>query len=183
MNWEDLLLNQLSQEMITYMITEIEKKPALFDDLYPNLFSENERLAWRTGYVLCHLQKNNAALLNPKLNELAQHVLKTTFHGVRRSLLSIIHNSSYQDFNVDFINQLFEWMLSPKQDVSIQVYSMYILLKVTAIYPDFKEELIALLENVEAHNYTKGFNAARMKTLVQLTKKKTTRMRSTKKCV
>jgi len=96
--------------------------------------------------------------------------------------LSIIHNSSYQDFNVDFINQLFDWMLSPKQDVSIQVYSMYILLKVTVIYPDFKEELIALLENVEAYNYTKGFNAARIKTLVQLTEKETTKKRLTKKC-
>ena len=103
---------------------------------------------------------------------MVSHLPQTPYHGVRRSLLIIIFNSAYKDFTVEFINQCFDWMLSPKQDPAIQVYSMYCLVKVCAVYPEFKEELIACLENVESMDYSKGFNAARIKTMKQLNKKK-----------
>lgn len=170
MDWENLILHQLSRKLVDHLIQQIEENPALFDELFPYIYSNNQRLAWRTGWILCHLQNKAPHFLEAKLEEMITHLPQTPFHGVRRSLLYIIFNSKYEDFSVEFINQCFEWMLSPKQDPAIQVYCMYNLHKVCKVYPDFKPELIACLENMEPFDYSNGFNAARIKTLLKLRK-------------
>lgn len=172
MDWEDLILHQLSRQLKDHLIEEIVNKPVLFDELFPYIYSSNQRLAWRTGWILCHLQEKAPHFFDNKLEEIVKHLHITPYHGVRRSLLIIIFNSKYEEFSVEFINQCFEWMLSPKQDPAIQVYCMYCLHKVCMIYPDFKPELIACLENIEPFDYSKGFNAARIKTLAKLQKGK-----------
>lgn len=172
MDWENLILNQLSRKFVDHLIEKIEKNPALFEELFPFLYSDNPRMAWRTGWILCHLQKKIPQLFESKLDEMLVLLPLTPHHGVRRSILYIIFNSNYTDFTVDFINHCFEWMLSPKQDPAIQVYSMHCLKKVCDIYPDFKPELQACLENVEPMDYSKGFNAVRRNTLKKLLKGK-----------
>ncbi len=171
MNWEDLILKKMSLELVDYLIQEIEDAPSLFEELFPLLFSDNEKMAWRTGWILCHMQKKTPFLLEPKLAELIEYLPQTRFHGVRRSILFVIFNSNYKDFSVDFINQCFEWMLSPKQDVAIQMYSMYCLEKVCVVYPDFKPELIASLETIDPQDYSKGLNSVRNKILKKLIEK------------
>jgi hypothetical protein len=120
--------------------------------------------------VLCHIHDKYPRLFDEKETELFSLAEQTPFHGVRRSMLYLIVNRSFKDYPVSFINACFEWMLSPKESPSIQVYSMYCLEKVCVLYPDFVPELKTCLENSDEVDGSKGYNAARRKVLKRLNK-------------
>jgi hypothetical protein len=147
---------------------EALQHPATVDTLYELALADNERVAWRAAWVLLLLQQENAELINPKLADIAEKIPQLKFGGVVRSFLSILSKSQFTDYSVEFINFCFDNMLSPKQKPAIQVYCMYILLRVCDIYPDFRPELQACLEHTETNLYSKSFNAARRKVLKEL---------------
>ena len=172
MSLETVIEQNLSRRLVDDLILEIKEHPAYFEMVFSYLSSPKQRLAWRSGWILCHLQQQAPHFFVAKQKEMMDLLLSTPYHGVRRSLLFLICHSEQTDYPVAFINQCFEWMLSPKQPPAIQVYSMYCLSKVCALYPDFTTELLVCLENVETSDYSKGFTSARKKTLIDLLHKK-----------
>jgi len=170
MNLEELLLSNLSRSFVDHVVLSIEEQPSLFDELYPLVFSDNTKVAWRATWVLAHLQDKVPTLLDQKMLELIDFIPQAKHDGIRRSLIYIVSNAVLEEYPVEFINLCFDWMLSPKQPPAIQVYCMRSLFQICKIYPDFKPELQACLDNVEPNDYSKGFNAARKKMLIQLRK-------------
>ena len=168
---ENILLT--SPIIVNHVVQSIESEPMLFDELYAVLFHSNPKIIWRAAWVLEKVQRKMPYLLtDKKIEEILSLALKTNQNGLRRSLLLIIKNSrKYELFSVDFINQCFEWMISPQQPYAIQVYSMYILCDYCAIYPEFTNELIVCLENAPQADYSKSFVAARRKVVKILGKK------------
>jgi len=170
MDAEKLLFEKLSRSKVDILVLEAIQNQALFDKLISFSFSDNKRLAWRAAWVLSHLYEKQPQLFKPHILRMMEFLPQSQIDGVRRSFIYILSNTSFNEYPVSFINLCFDWMLSPKQPVSIQVYCMYILVRVCHVYPDFKSELVACLESVNPTDYSKGFIAARRKTLKSLGK-------------
>jgi len=174
MNIEELLSSHLSRSFVDHLVESIIEQPPLFDQLYPLVFSDNTKAAWRAAWVLAHLQIKIPTLFDDKIPEIIRFIPLAKHDGIKRSLIYIVSNANINDYPVDFINLCFDWMLSPKQAPAIQVYCMRTLYRVCKIYPDFRPELQACLDNVEQADYSNGFNAARRNMLKQLHKDKIT---------
>lgn len=167
---EKLLRESLSRSIVDYLVAEVEQQPSLFDKLLSLSFSPDRRLAWRSAWVLGHLHGKKPQLFEPHIQRMMEYLPQAEIDGVRRCFIYILANTSFAEYPVSFINLCFDWMLSPKQPVSIQVYCMRILVGVCQVYPEFKSELVACLEAVNPSDYSKGFVSARRNTLKLLSK-------------
>lgn len=170
MDLESILTDNSSKKMVDLLKEIAINDSEVFAQLYLLAFSERKSIAWKAAWVLAHISESNPDLFLDKADELSKQLLITAFDGVRRSFLYILSQIPAISFSVDLINTCFEWMLSPKQPVAVQVYCMRVLLQVCRTFPEFKEELQASLENAEPSDYTKGFASCRKNTLIALSR-------------
>lgn len=170
MDIESFLSDNSSREMVNILVQEANQDQKSFLKLYQLAFTNKKGIAWKAAWVLSHLSELNSALFYDKTEDLQELVLATQFDGVRRSVLYILSFGPVSKYSVEFINACFEWMLSPKQPIAIQVYCMRVLLNVCRQMPDFKAELQVCLENADPNDYSKGFAACRRNTLKTLAK-------------
>jgi len=61
-------------------------------------------------------------------------------------------------------------MISPKFPIAVQALSMKMLYRICQIEPDFKPEIIAILEDINYQDYSSGFNSTRNSILKVLKK-------------
>lgn len=173
MNIEDILNNDLSQQMREILIDSVCQSKEQLDTLFTLALSANKKTAWRAAWILSHtFDKSPELLSNDKLALICKHIFACPFDGVNRSFLQILSKSDFQDYNVDFINLCFDWMISPQKPIAVQVYCMRILGNICKSIPEFKQELIINLESIDTNNYSKGFVSSRKNLLKQLYKSK-----------
>ncbi len=171
--FEKQLSEALSKKVIDAIVHSVIEQPVLYDKLYQLIESSDSRVAWRAAWALSHLCAKDSSFFTPKrMEQVVSSLLQTENESIQRTLLYIIKKLSLTDYPVEFINRCFEWMLLPQKPVAIQVYCMYILKNLCKQYPEFTDELIVSLENVESNFYSKGFASARKKTLKQISRTK-----------
>lgn len=172
MDLEQVLQDNSSRLMVDYIVEQILTKPALFEDVYRIAMSSDSKHAWKAAWVMSHLIDRDTSLFEDKYSEIMNCLPKVKSDGVKRSFIYILSRSSLKEYSVEFINQCFEWLISPQQPIAVQVYSMQALWTVCKQIPELKPEFQVSLENVEPSDYSKGFVAARKKMLKLLNKNK-----------
>ncbi len=172
MDIEEILNNDMSQQMRGILIDSISQSEEQLNSLLNLSLSTNKKTAWRAAWLLSHVHDKAPDLLENKLDIISKHIFTCPFDGVNRSFLQILSKSDSIDYNVDLINLCFDWMISPQKPIAIQVYCMRILGNVCKSIPEFKQELIITLENIDINNYSKGFVSSRKNILKQLYKSK-----------
>lgn len=170
MDLKAILSENLSRNKVDYLVNSVLDDSALFEELYALSLLPEKKIAWHAAWVLSHASEQKPSLFEGRVEELIKQTLTTPFDGVRRSFLYIISFCDARNYSVDFINACFDWMLSPKQAIAIQVYAMRILLNVCRSMPDFKQELQLCLENANPADYSKGFASCRRNALKALSK-------------
>ena len=103
--------------------------------------------------------------------QLIDFTLTNKEDSLQRLCLSVLFNLPFRKpLSVEFINNCFEQMISPKKPVGVQVLSMKILHKICLVEPGFTDELLLSLENLDYFNYSAGFEAARNQVIKSLIK-------------
>lgn len=170
MNFREQLKNPASLGYIEIIAQSVGAEAEAFEELFGLMFDEDTDVAWRAAWVCSKISRKNPEVFRfYYIQQIADAVLTTKHHGVRRGLLSLLNDLPLPDLiSVELINQLFEWMILPKADVSQQVLSMKLLYKICLKQPDFRQEMLAYLENISADDYTPGFNVTRRKIIKSL---------------
>jgi hypothetical protein len=165
MNLRNELKNPTERGFIDILVLYVTENPDNFEELYWLMFDTDKTVAWRAGWACDKISRINHEWFTPKHIQKILNIIPIENHnGLRREFLSIINNLySTEILEVNLINQLFEWMISPHCDVSHQVLSMKILCKFCKNEPGFIPELLAYLESVSPGDYTPGFNVTRKK--------------------
>ena len=173
MNYRDQLKNPASLGYINVIVQSAKADSIDFGEMFDLMFDTDSDVAWRAGWVCDKISRKNPELFSSiQIQQIVDNVLITKHHGVRRGFLSLLNNLPLpEEISVNLINQLFEWMILPKADVSVQVLSMKLLYKICLIQPDFKQELHAYLENISPEDYTPGYIATRRKIIKLLNDK------------
>ena len=167
------LKNPASIRYIENIAQSVLENPVEFENVVALMFDTDTDVAWRAGWVCDKISRKHPQLFtNELIQKIADSLLTVKHHGIRREYLCLLNNLQLPDeISVELINQLFEWMIMPKADVSAQVISMKLLHKISQKQPDFKQELQAYLENISPADYTPGFNATRKNILKLLNHK------------
>ena len=165
MNLRIELSNPASIGHIETIVQFVYDYPVEFQELFEIVFDTDKNIAWRAGWACDKISRKKPEWFTGKhIQKICLQLIDEQHGGVLRSLLSILNNLKLpEDIPVELINKLFDWMISPRSDVSRQALSMKLLYKLSLIQPDFRPELLAYLENIPLDDYTPGFISARKK--------------------
>ena len=173
MDYREHLIRPLSRHFVDQLVQEIFINPADSKIIYQLIFDPEVKVAWRAAWACQKISEVHSEWFgDAQFNELASLAISTVHGGLQRGCLSILLNLPIPNpIQVEFINACFEWMVSPKSPIAVQAISMKILFRICCIEPDFKPELRAYLENVDASAYSAGFNSTRKNVLKLLINK------------
>ena len=173
MDFRQHLLHPLSLHFIDHMVMEVLTSPTDFETVYQLIFDTDEKVAWRAAWACQKISEKHPEWFTEKqFIEIANLTIFNSHGGLQRGCLSILNNLPFPGtISVEFINSCFDRMVSLKYPVSIQCLSMKILSRICILEPDFKPELQAYLENIDAGAYTAGFRSTRSHILKALKSK------------
>ncbi len=173
MNLREQLINPDSLGYIDIIIQNTLKSETGFEELFALMFDDDKKVAWRAGWACDKISRKHPDLFTEMMKQRIIEAIPVEKHsGTLRALLSLMNNFEIpNDLSVELINNLFDWMISSRSDVSHQVYSMKILCKYCDHEPGFIPELLAYLENANSSDYTPGFNSVKKKTIKYLKNK------------
>jgi len=173
MDYRQYLLHPLSLHFIDQLVIEVFASPMDFETVYRMIFDTDEKVAWRAAWACQKISEKHPEWFTEKQYiELALLTISNSHGGLQRGCLSILNNLPVPvTIPVEFINSCFDRMVSLKSPISIQCLSMKILSRICIPEPDFKPELKAYLENIDAGAYSAGFNSTRTHVLKALKNK------------
>lgn len=175
MDYHEYLIRPLSLHYVDQLAQQIFMYPADLDIVYQLIFDQDVKVAWRAAWT-CQKISNKYPewFTDIQFQQLSTLAVSISHGGLLRGTLSILNNLPIPgSVSVEFINACFDWMVSPKSPISVQSISMKMLYRISIVEPDFKQELIAILENIDPGDYSAGFNSTRKKVLADLIQEST----------
>ncbi len=172
MDYRTHLFRPLSKRFVDQLVIEVFANPADFDIVYRLIFDKDMNVAWRAAWACQKIsEKYPAWFTDLRFKEITTLAISTSHGGLHRGCVSILYNLKLPDpIPVEFINAYFDWMISPKFPIAVQALSMKMLYRICQIEPDFKPEIIAILEDINYQDYSSGFNSTRNSILKVLKK-------------
>jgi len=144
---EELLL-ETSRRNTDFVADLIYKRPELFEDLFGIFAGNVEPVSRRAAWVVDTVSEKSPGLIESHLGELIGLLSKFGHGALKRHSLRILARSPLpMETNLgELIRICFEWLLSPKEAISVKVHCMEILYRVSQKEPDLKNELADSIE-------------------------------------
>lgn len=140
----------------------------LFDQLFRFIFSDNQRLAWRSCWIIDTASEEYPDLLEDKLPQVIAGLLSTKNGSLKRNFTRILCRYQIPEVYLGaVVNRSFE-LLAPCEPVSVRVFAMQLLFNITQQVPDLKGELISVIESLMEEGGSAGFINRSTKLLRQL---------------
>jgi len=170
MDFKAILTHRLSMEEVHIIRDELIHNKDEFSDFFQLIFQKPDKIAWQAAWICEKVSKADANLFtDDDYRQLIDFTLINTHSGIQRLCLSILRNLPVRKpVSVEFINNCFEGMISPKQPVGVQVLCMRNLQEIGRVEPDIAYELFNCLENIDLITYSAGFIAAKRNVIKSL---------------
>jgi hypothetical protein len=147
------------EELLLYL----ERYPDDFEEIFNLVFESEEKIAWRILWAVEKVSQRNPERFDQiKIDRVTVMVLTTRHQGMHRIGLSILNSfPAPNPLDVNMLNALYEWMLSPKFSIGVQSLAMKLLYKYALTDEDLLREFIITLEQVDESDYTMAFFASK----------------------
>ena len=146
----DLLLTETSRRNTDLVAGLVFQKPGLFEELFRVFMSNEEPASRRSAWVIDTVSEKLPELLVPHIPEMIRMLPFFNHDALKRHSLRMLTRSPLPEGELSgiLVNCCFEWLMSRPESVSVKVYSMEILYRVSEIEPDLKKELA---DSIELH--------------------------------
>lgn len=156
---------ELRDEIVSYVGVSKEKMKSLMSFFFHDEWRYNQRASWAVMHVVLQQPK----LVNPYLEKLISNLDEPKHDAVVRNTLRIFQDHTIpEEIEGQLMDKCFAYLLDMKQAVAIRVFSMTVLVKIIAKYPELAFELKEILEDQLTYENTAGFKSRATKTLKQL---------------
>ena len=146
--------------------------PQIILNLIKYSFSDDKKLAFRSSWTLTKVCDIFPEMMHPHLNRLSESLPKITNESVLRSFLRIISLSDLNKIGVKYHGIIadfcFQSLRAGFSAIAIRAYTMEILYRLTAIYPELKNELLATINMLQDES-SAGIIAKRKEIIKKLT--------------
>jgi hypothetical protein len=142
----------------------------VFHQLYELSYSGEMPFCWRAAWIMDHLSALYPHLAESYIEKIWEELFMDHPVGVTRSSVRLLTRynipEAYEGRAADLC---LEWLEKESIPPALKVYGMEILLKLTRLYPDLKNEFIAIIET-QAPNNSAGFKARARQTISAMQK-------------
>ena len=140
----------------------------LFDLLFRWIFSDDQRLAWRSCWIIDTASEDFPDLLADKIPVIVEGLLSTKSRSLKRHFTRILCRYPVPEEYLGLIvNRSFE-LLAPSEPIAVRVFALQLLFNITQTLPDLKGELISVIESLMDEGGSAGFINRSTKLLRQL---------------
>ena len=147
-------INLPSSKVITLQTAEyIIKKPQSLDVLYQLIWEDKLPKSWKASWILEHVFLDKPRMIDAYLADMITKFPHIKADGTKRHISKILAFSEINEIATgDFLNTCFEWLMSKSIPVAVKSNCISILVNLSKIYPELKQELIACLETEQENN-------------------------------
>jgi len=170
MDFRSLLLNFPSGAEKDLYIREVIRTKAHFEALLDLALHDKDPLAWRASWVLDGSDEQKPGLASSYLSKIVQSLPALESKGSLRSLLRLLCRYDIPEEDQGLLIDLcFRYLVSELYPLAVKVHAMQIVYNHVLIYPELKDELVAVLED-QMENNTVGFLARGRRLIKQMEK-------------
>lgn len=173
MDYHAFFENLQSRYHLEELLLHIYHHQEDFDTLFNMAFEADNKKAWRVLWAVEKISQRNPEWFDQdKLDRITKMVLTTKHQGMHRIGLSILNSFPVPDpINVDMLNTLYDWMLSPTFSIGVQSLAMKLLYKYALTDEDLLREFIITIDQADESEYTAAFVSSRRNILKYYTKR------------
>lgn len=147
----------------------IGSSPEMYRDLMNIALSQELPVCWRAAWIMDHLSELHPSLPEKYIEQLWRKIPDQP-DGVKRSILRMLCRYEIPEEQQGIATDMcLDWLLKESVPVAIKVFSMEILLNITRVYPELKEEFITILED-QMPNNSAGYKARAVKIIKAMEK-------------
>ena len=148
------------------LIGAVIKSESHFTSLLQLALYEKDPLAWRASWVLDGSDERKPGLARKHIPEIVQALPQLESKGSLRSLLRMLTRYDIpEDEQGLLIDLCFSYLVSEQFPVAVKAHAMLIIYNHVLLYPELKNEFIAVIEDQEDNNSV-GFKT-RAKNLIK----------------
>ena len=129
------------------LVDKIEENPHVLGTVWDIMFEDSYPLSMRAGRVIYLFCQKHPYLIEPRVEEILEHLPSVKTESVLRNLLGIL---SVLKLPEDHAGRLFDICFSivesPRAAIAHKAYALTILYNISEMEPGLKPELIALFE-------------------------------------
>ena len=171
MNLQEELLREHSKVQTRKLATYIGSNQKRFNDLMSLFFDGHYRLNQRAAAVLNECQTKQPQLVNPYLDRLISNLENKGIHdAVKRNTIRLLQFMDIPEKHKGELYDIcFAFLISAEEPIAIKAFSMCVLANICKTYPELKNELIPVLEDLIPHG-SSGIKNSGKKILAELDK-------------
>lgn len=153
MEYRNLLSKSASRLIVDTIRNSVFDQTERFDELFELAFDHDPKISWKALWTVEKILLVESEFINiEKFNRLTEYTTSCKHDSAQRILLSILlilQSKPSFELPIPIVNKCFEWFISNKLPVAVQVLALKNLVAYTKKYPEMKQELLAYLENYE----------------------------------
>ncbi|HYQ58245.1 MAG TPA: hypothetical protein VEP89_12970 [Draconibacterium sp.] len=171
MTKEELFNHLDTWENIEIITAAMLNDPKQFNTLMDLALNNTQQRSWRAAYLADKIHDEKPELLQPYLPSIIEKLKTEKNDSKRRHWLKLI---SMNKIEINFIGFLFDYCIktftSGNEPVAVRVHAMQILYNISEMEPDFKSEVLQLIEHEIEYHPTAGIRARGRKLATKLYK-------------
>lgn len=165
MDMEKTLAASREIDVILGVCNYVQQSEEELNKLIELILKGEKKVGERASWVLTKLADTHPELISPYLNKLLSHLKNSANETINRNIIRCLENidpeKTDQDLAFEICYQYFENKSNP---IAVRVFAMSFLSKIALKYPEFREELILLIED-EMPYASPAFKSRGMKVL------------------
>ena len=149
---------------------EVIKSPTHFNTLLQLALHEKDPLAWRASWILDGSDERKPGMASRHIPEIVQALPALESKGSLRTLLRMLSRYDIPEEEQGLLIDLcFSYLVSGQYPVAVKAHAMLIIYNHVLLYPELKDEFIAVIEDQEANNSV-GFKSRGRNLIKQMEK-------------
>jgi len=159
MDFRSLLADFPSGVEKDLLIGEVIKSESHFKNLLQLALHDKDPVAWRACWILDGSDELKPGLARKHISKIVKALPGLESMGTLRSLLRLLTRYDIpEDEQGLLIDLCFSYLVSAKYPVAVKAHAMQIVYHHVLLYPELKDELIAVIED-QSQNNSVGFKA------------------------
>jgi hypothetical protein len=171
MNLKEQILQEHSKENTLKIAKWIGNDKARLQTLMQLFLYDEYRVVQRGSWIVGTIGETKPEMIEPYLGKVLARCTEDGIHvAVKRNVTRILQFTNIpEEHHGTVMNLCFNFLMDPKETVAVRCFSMSILANLSTKYPEIKNELRSVIEDILEHQETSaGFKARSRKTLQQI---------------
>lgn len=155
------LLEEHSKQQALKIAAYIGKDAKKFARLMQLFLHDEYRVGQRAAWVISTVVEKNLQLAEPYIAVMVARMNEPGVPvAVKRNVVRMLQNMKIpEDLHAPVMNTCFELLADPKETIAVRCFSMTVLDNLSKLYPDIRQELVAIIEDQLEHEPTAGFRS------------------------